>query len=48
MAEPVRFTALYNGVLLQNNQEIYGPTGQASLPSRIDPGNTRGRPAPGG
>jgi hypothetical protein len=42
LEEPARVTILYNGVLVQNNQEIYGPTGHATLPRPYRPGVTRG------
>jgi len=42
LAEPPRVTVLYNGVLVQNNQEVYGPTGHAALPRPFRRGVTRG------
>lgn len=41
LAQPARVTVLYNGVLVQNNQEIYGPTTHATLPRSYRPGITR-------
>jgi hypothetical protein len=41
LAEPARVTVLYNGVLVQYNQEIYGPTTHAALPRPYRPGITR-------
>jgi hypothetical protein len=41
LAEPARVTVLYNGVLVQYNQEIYGPTGHASLPRPYRAGRSR-------
>jgi hypothetical protein len=41
LEEPARVTVLYNGVLVQNNQEIYGPTTHASLPRPYRPGRSR-------
>lgn len=47
LAEPARATILYNGVLVQYNQEIYGPTGHTSLPRPYRPGRIRAPVAPG-
>jgi len=41
LVQPARVTVLYNGVLVQNNQEIYGPTTHAILPKPYPPGMTR-------
>jgi len=41
LAEPARVTVLYNGVLVQYNQEIYGPTVHAALPRPYRPGISR-------
>src|ERR1035437_8384950 len=41
LAEPARVTVLYNGVLVHYNQEIYGPTGHASLPRPYRAGRSR-------
>ena len=41
LQKPARVTVLYNGVLVQNNQEIYGPTEHAALPQPYRPGTTR-------
>ena len=41
LAEPARVTVLYNGVLVHYNQEIYGPTGHASLPRPYRTGRSR-------
>jgi len=41
LTEPARVTLVYNGVLVQYNQEIYGPTGHASLPRSYAPGKSR-------
>lgn len=40
LAQPARITMLFNGVLVQNNQEIYGSTGHATLPRAFRPGVT--------
>jgi hypothetical protein len=40
LAQPARITMLFNGVLVQNNQEIYGSTGHATLPRPFRPGVT--------
>jgi len=40
LAQPARVTVLYNGVLVQNNQEIYGATTHAALPRPYRPGRT--------
>ena len=42
LTKPARVTMLYNGVLVHNNQEIYGPTGHRTLPPPYPPGKTRG------
>ncbi len=42
LAQPARVTVLYNGVLVQYNQEIYGVTTHATLPRPYPPGVTRG------
>jgi hypothetical protein len=47
LAGPARVTLLYNGVLAQYNQEIYGPTGHAMPPSPYPPGRSRAPQAPG-
>jgi len=41
LSQPARVTILYNGVLVQNNQEIYGPTTHATLPKSYPPGVTQ-------
>lgn len=41
LTEPARVTLLYNGVLVQYNQQIYGPTGHATLPRPYQPGRSR-------
>ncbi len=41
LAQPARVTVLYNGVLVQNNQRIYGGTAHATLPRPYRPGITR-------
>ncbi len=38
LAQPATVTVLFNGVLVQNNQEIYGPTTHAMLPGPYRPG----------
>jgi hypothetical protein len=42
LAQPARVTVLYNGVLVQYNQEIYGGTAHATLPQPYQPGVIRG------
>jgi hypothetical protein len=41
LTAPARVTLFYNGVLVQYNQEIYGPTGHATLPRPYPPGRSR-------
>jgi hypothetical protein len=41
LAQPARVTVLYDGVLVQNHQEIYGRTTHATLPRPYRPGITR-------
>jgi hypothetical protein len=41
LTAPARVTLLYNGVLVQYNQEIFGPTGHANLPGSYQPGRSR-------
>ncbi len=42
LEQPARVTVLFNGVVVQNNQEIYGLTGHAALPRLYTPGKARG------
>ena len=42
LARPAHVTVLHNGVLVQNNQEIYGATLHAGLPKPYPPGKTSG------
>ncbi len=42
LEKPARVTVLHNGVLVQNNQEIYGTTPHARLPEAYPTGKVRG------
>lgn len=42
LQKPARVTVLYNGVLVQNYQEIHGTNAHAALPGPYPPGKTRG------